>query len=69
MTQSDQNRYAWSIVDEPITMPFLAGGYTQDDWNILNGACIDQEYMDDYIDDPISRHDYEMVRTKPYWCE
>lgn len=68
MQQYDYNRYTMSIIDEPITMPFLAGGYTQADWNILNGALFDIEYYDDYCETPSERSAYIEWATKPYWA-
>ncbi len=68
MTRRDYNAYTMSIIDEPHDMPFIAGGYTQADWNILNGALIDQEYFDDYCETPESRHAYIEWWTKPYWA-
>lgn len=49
-------------------MPFLAGGYTQADWDILNGALVDWEYYYDYCDTPEARHSYIEWWTKPYWA-
>lgn len=68
MTQYDYNHYTMSIVDDEITMPFLAGGYTQADWNILNGALFDREFFDDYLDTPQERASYIEFVTKPYWA-
>ena len=51
-------------------MPFLCGGYTQSDWDILNGMDITQdlmEYCDDYLD-PIDRDYAIMSATKPLWA-
>ena len=68
MTRKEYNAYTMRIVDEPHDMPFLCGGYTQADWNILNGALFDMEYYDDYCDTPSSRHEYIERWTKPYWA-
>lgn len=68
MTQYDYNAYTMRIVDEPHDMPFIAGGYTQADWDILNGVLIDVEYYDDYCDTPTSRAQYIEQWTKPYWA-
>ena len=67
MTQYDYNAYTMRIVDEPHNMPFIAGGYTQADWNILNGAFIDREFYDD-IETPEGRYYYIEWTTKPYWA-
>ena len=67
MQQYDYNAYSMSIVDEPHDMPFLAGGYTQADWDILNGAMIDRE-MFDVIETPNGRSEYISWWTKPYWA-
>ena len=48
--------------------PFIAGGYTQDDWNILCGCQFDIEYYDDYCNDPMSRTAYIAYVTKPEWA-
>ena len=48
--------------------PFIAGGYTQADWNILNGHLIDIEFFDDYCDSPQSRAKYIEWWTKPVWA-
>ena len=68
MTRYDYNAYTMNIIDEPIDMPFLAGGYTQADWDILNGALVDWEYYYDYCDTPEARHSYIEWWTKPYWA-
>lgn len=48
--------------------PFIAGGYTQEDWDILNGSHFDIEYYDDYCDTPIARTNYIELSTKPKWA-
>ena len=48
--------------------PFIAGGYTQEDWDILNGSHFDIEYYDDYCDSPIARTNYIELSTKPKWA-
>lgn len=68
MTQTDYNSYTMSIVDEIIDMPYLCGGYTQADWNIINGAMFDREFYDDYLDTPQERANYIEWVTKPYWA-
>lgn len=71
MTQNDYNRYChWRSQQEnmPFNMPFLAGGYTQADWDILNGELVDIEYLCDYCDTPDARHAYIERWTKPYWA-
>lgn len=68
MTQSDYNAYSAWRANKPISMPFIAGGYTQADWDILNGAMFDREYYDDYCDTPLSRSEYIELVTKPYWA-
>lgn len=49
-------------------MPFLCGGYTQEDWDTLNGKYVDREYMDDYLSSPNERAGYLTWATKPAWC-
>lgn len=49
-------------------MPFLCGGYTQEDWNILNGAELDVEFRDDYCATPSERYNYVTWATKPAWA-
>lgn len=50
-------------------MPFLAGGYTQEDWKALNGYYIDREFLDDYCETPSDRWEYLTWATKPEWCK
>lgn len=50
-------------------MPFIAGGYTQEDWDILNGALIDREFLDDYCETPSDRWQYITMSTKPDWLK
>ena len=68
MTQNDYNAYSHWRVNEEITMPELCGGYTQADWDILNGAMLDVEFMDDYLSTPAERAKYIECWTKPYWA-
>ena len=68
MTRKEYNAYTMRIVDEPHNMPFIAGGYTQADWDILNGAMLDIEFMDDYLGTPAERAKYIEYWTKPYWA-
>ena len=69
MTQYDYNLYSMRRAEEgAIDMPFLAGGYTQADWDILNGALFDMEYYDDYCETPSERYNYIEWVTKPYWA-
>ena len=49
-------------------MPFLAGGYTQEDWNALNGYYIDRYFLDN-CDTPSDRWEYLTWATKPEWCK
>lgn len=49
-------------------MPFLCGGYTQEDWDILNGAELDVEFRDDYCATPSERYNYVTWATKPAWA-
>lgn len=51
-----------------LVMPFLCGGYTQEDWDTLNGKYVDREYMDDYLSSPSERAGYLTWATKPAWC-
>lgn len=50
-------------------MPFIAGDYTQEDWDILNGALIDREFLDDYCETPSDRWEYITMITKPDWLK
>lgn len=68
MTQKDYDAYSVWRSKTPRDMPFLAGGYTQADWDILNGAMFDREYFDDFCDTPSSRSEYIELVTKPYWA-
>lgn len=68
MTQNDYNAYSLRRASEPLDMPFIAGGYTQADWDILNGALFDREYYDDYCETPQGRSNYIEWITKPYWA-
>ena len=68
MTKLDYEAYSKRIANEQTDMPFIAGGYTQADWDILNGAFFDREWYDDYCETPQSRSYYIEWRTKPYWA-
>ena len=68
MTQNEYNAYSHWRVNEEITMPELCGGYTQADWDILNGAMVDREYLDDYCYTPDMKAKYIECWTKPYWA-
>ena len=48
--------------------PFLCGGYTEEDWAVLNGSNFDMEYYDDYCETPQSRTEYIKTATKPNWA-
>ena len=48
--------------------PFIAGGYTQEDWDILNGSNFDIDFYDDYCETPIDRTNYIELVTKPKWA-
>ena len=50
-------------------MPYICGGYTKEDWGILNGSHIDIEFLDDLWDDPLYRHEIEMNMAKPKWLK
>ena len=66
MTQHDYDAYSNRIANEPVDKPFLCGGYTQADWNILNGDLFDREWYDDYCETPQDRAYYIECITKPY---
>ena len=68
MTQENYNAYSHWLSQKPIDMPFLAGGYTQADWNLINGNLVDREYMDDYLPYPNQKYEYINKWTKPYWA-
>ena len=48
--------------------PFIAGGYTQKDWDIINGLYFDVEFYDDYCYTPELRTNYIARVTKPKWA-
>jgi len=48
--------------------PFIAGGYSQEDWDILNGSNFDIEFYDDYYETPMDRTEYISLVTKPKWA-
>ena len=48
--------------------PFIAGGYSQEDWDILNGFYFDIEFYDDYCETPQDRTNYIECVTKPKWA-
>ena len=48
--------------------PFIAGGYTQEDWDILNGSNFDIEFYNDYCETPQDRTNYIKCVTKPKWA-
>jgi hypothetical protein len=48
--------------------PFIAGGYSQEDWDILNGSNFDIEFYDDYCETPQDRTNYIELVTKPKWA-
>jgi len=51
--------------------PFICGGYTQGDWDALNGAYINdslRSYAADYINDPLQAEAMFMEATKPIWA-
>ena len=48
--------------------PFIAGGYSQEDWDILNGSNFDIEFYDDYCETPQDRTNYIEWVTKPKWA-
>lgn len=72
MNRLDYNRYChWRSQqgdDMAYDMPYLAGGYTQADWDILNGELVDWEYYYDECDTPSSKYEYLTWWTKPYWA-
>ena len=49
--------------------PFIAGGYTQQDWEILNGALIDLDFLEDYCETPYDRWLHVTTSTKPKWLK
>jgi hypothetical protein len=65
---SYSNRINNSPVDPKDKKPFIAGGYTQADWNILCGYLFDQEFFDDYMNTPEARAKYIEQWTKPVWA-
>ena len=50
------------------SMPFICGGYSQEDWFMLNGSAITiMEYADDF-DDSLDREMLYIQATKPNWA-
>lgn len=49
--------------------PFIAGGYSKEDWDILNGSQIDSEFLEDYCITPSDRWKYVTRATKPNWLK
>lgn len=50
--------------------PFLCGGYTQSDWDAINGAYINdslRSYAADYLD-PLQADIMFLEATKPIWA-
>jgi len=35
--------------------PFICGGYTQQDWDIINGSNFDIEFYNDYCNTPMEK--------------
>ena len=69
-----QNAYSWQRVDVPVDMPYLCGGYTQTDWDLLTKKYIDWEdydYFWEYCDSLEEQYDF-LTRfaqyTKPWWA-
>lgn len=51
--------------------PFIAGGYTDSDWNCLMGCGINDsliDYAETYIADPLDRESLLIEATKPIWA-
>lgn len=68
MTQNEQNNYVNTIIDKKVDMPFLAGGYTQQDWDLVSGKLVDREYIDKYLTTQREICGYINWVTKPYWA-
>ena len=72
--QARQNAHSWQRVDVPLDMPFLAGGYTQTDWDVLCRANRDWEDYDhlwESCETLEEQYDFfveELLFTKPYWA-
>lgn len=53
--------------------PYLCGGYTAEDWNILNGENIGADLYEEldicFEDDPIGYDIALMEATKPSWAQ
>jgi len=49
MQKQDYINYSKRVNNSPIATeekkPFIGGGYTQADWNILSGYLFDQEFL------------------------
>ena len=72
-----QNAYRSHSVEIPSDMPFLCGGYTQSDWDLLTRAnwTLDDmenwEYMWESCESLEEQYDFlteEYLGTKPYWA-
>lgn len=69
-----QNAYSWQRVDVPVDMPYLCGGYTQTDWDLLTRQHIDWEDYDhrwESCESLEEQYDFlkeEFLYTKPYWA-
>ena len=66
--KKDKTQWEWeNLVVRTSEKPFLCGGYTQMDWDALNGAFIDMEYVSDYCADPIEAYHYLVGATSQKW--
>lgn len=74
MIREDYDAYTMRIIDEQHDMPFLAGGYTQADWDLLIKGYTDWEDYDHRWESCKSleeQYDFlteECLSTKPYWA-
>lgn len=67
--KENKTQWEWeNLVVRTTKKPFICGGYTQMDWDTLNGAFIDLEFLCDYCD-PLDAFYYETNKTKPIWAK
>ena len=69
-----QNAYNWQRVDVPVDMPYLCGGYTQTDWDLLVKKYTDWESYDcawaacRTLEEQYDLLTEETLSTKPWWA-
>lgn len=69
-----QKAHGWQRVNIPLDIPFLCGGYTQTDWDLLIRAHTDWEDYDhrwEVCDSIEEQYDFLAawrLHTKPFWA-